>query len=245
MALKSNIIANADDFGFNSSVNKAILFCFEKEYINSATLLTNTPGFDEAVQIIKDNPCIKNVGVHINLAEGKPLTRVPARLLKTDGTWDLNKTNNILARFNRHEKQTLLLEIYAQIDKAMQHAVRVTHIDSHYHLHTLPALNGLFLQAVRHYKLRLRLAQTYREGSYLKFWYRRYINSTLIAAKLNYTDKFETVAYFLDSTQNLNDGKTVEVMLHPCFDADGNLTDHYDKATIENWISYIKQLQNS
>ena len=125
MSLDSNIIANADDFGLNASVNKAILFCFEKEYINSATLLTNTLGFDEAVQIIKENACISNIGVHVNLAEGRPLTNVPAGLLQADGNWDLKKTSYILARFTRHQKQALLQEIHAQINKAMQHGVPV------------------------------------------------------------------------------------------------------------------------
>jgi predicted glycoside hydrolase/deacetylase ChbG (UPF0249 family) len=245
MPLDPKIIANADDFGLNASVNKAILFCFEKEYINSATLLTNTPGFDEAVQIIKDNACISNIGVHVNLADCRPLTSVPARLLNADGTWCPGQTNNILARFTRREKHALLQEIHAQIDRALQHGVPVSHIDSHYHLHTLPSLSGLFLQVARHYNLRLRLAQTYREGSYLKYWYRRYINQRLIDNKLNYADKFETVAYFLSNGQTRPGHETVEVMLHPGFDAAGALTDHYDKPTMENWINYIKQLQNA
>lgn len=245
MPLDSSIIANADDFGLNASVNKAILFCFEKEYINSATLLTNTPGFEEAVQIIKENVCISNIGVHVNLAEGRPLTNVPKRLLNEDGTWCLGQTNNILARFTRHEQQALLQEIHAQINKALQYGVPVSHIDSHYHLHTLPWLSRLFLQIARHYNLRVRLAQTYREGSYLKYWYRRYINQRLIDGHLNYTDKFETVGYFLGNRQTRPGHETVEVMLHPDFDAAGALTDHYDKPTMENWINYIKQLQNA
>ncbi|TFF38783.1 ChbG/HpnK family deacetylase [Mucilaginibacter psychrotolerans] len=244
MPLNSNIIANADDFGLNASVNKAILFCFEKEYINSATLLTNTPGFEEAVQIIEDNSCIINVGVHVNLADCRPLTNVPARLLNADGTWSLEQTNNIFARFSRQEQKALLQEIHAQINNALQHGVPVSHIDSHYHLHTLPSLNGLFLQAARHYQLKLRLAQTYREGSYLKYWYRKYINQKLIDNGLNYTHKFETVALFLANVQARPAGEKVEVMLHPTFDAAGDLTDHFDKPTMQNWINYIRQLQN-
>ena len=74
------IIANADDLGYSHSVNKAILYCFEHGYINSASLMTNTGFFDEAVSMIKENPVIRNIGVHIDLAEGKPDNRFRRRL---------------------------------------------------------------------------------------------------------------------------------------------------------------------
>jgi predicted glycoside hydrolase/deacetylase ChbG (UPF0249 family) len=92
MRFPVNILANADDFGYSASVNKAILFCFENGYINSATLLTNTPGFDEAVQMVRDNQCIKNIGIHINLAEGRPLTNLGDTFLNADGCFNLQKT---------------------------------------------------------------------------------------------------------------------------------------------------------
>jgi predicted glycoside hydrolase/deacetylase ChbG (UPF0249 family) len=239
MPLHPNIIANADDFGFSSSVNKAILFCFEQGYINGATLLTNMAGFNEALQMIKSNPVIHNIGVHVNLAEGKPLSQMPPALLDADGNWLLKRINSVSARFTAAEKKALLTEIHAQIDKALAGGVQVTHLDSHYHIHTMPVMSVLFLQVAKHYSLKLRLAQTYREGSYLKFLYRWYINARLKRNKLNYTEKFESVAHFLESGQAYPGNRTAEIMLHPTFDAAGQLTDHYDKATMENWLNYL------
>jgi chitin disaccharide deacetylase len=47
--IANNVKINADDFGLNSSVNKAIIEAFDNNYINSTTLMANMPGFDEAV----------------------------------------------------------------------------------------------------------------------------------------------------------------------------------------------------
>jgi hypothetical protein len=91
----------------------------------------------------------------------------------------------------------------------------------------------------------MRLAQTYREGSYLKFWYRQYINSRLTSRKLNYTDRFESVGHFLSQGRVNIGAESTEVMLHPDFDAAGNLTDHFEAETMVNWLNYLKQLPNN
>ena len=49
--MKNKIIINADDFGLNSSVNKAIVESFNNGLINSTTLMANMPGFEEAVEM--------------------------------------------------------------------------------------------------------------------------------------------------------------------------------------------------
>jgi len=239
MPFPANIVANADDLGLNVSVNQAILQCFKYSYINSASLLTNTPGFEEAVQLIHQNPCMINIGIHVNLAEGCPLTKVNPNFLTADGNWDLQKTGKLLNILSARDKQGILQEIHAQVDRAVSHNVPVSHIDSHHHLHTIPALNNLFLQVAQHYNLRLRLAQTYREGSYPKFWYRKFINRKLISRRLKYSDYFETVEYFLSNKHAYPNSKITEIMLHPDLDAEGKLTDHYDAATMTKWLKYL------
>ncbi|MEO7216493.1 ChbG/HpnK family deacetylase [Mucilaginibacter sp.] len=244
MPFPVNILANADDFGYSASVNKAILFCFENEYINSATLLTNTPGFDEAAQLTRDNRCVKNIGIHVNLAEGKPLTNVGEAFLNAEGCFNLQRTGKASAFFTQAEKRALTTEISAQINRGLSQGIAINHIDSHYHLHTLPGLFNLFLHTAGQFKLKMRLAQTYREGSYLKFWYRQYVNSRITARKLNYADRFETVNYFLSQGRLFNGDQNTEIMLHPDFDADGRLTDHFDAPTMLDWLNYLKQLPN-
>jgi predicted glycoside hydrolase/deacetylase ChbG (UPF0249 family) len=239
MPIPNNVLANADDFGLNGSVNKAIIHCFEQGYINSASVLTNTIGFQESVELVRTTSCVCNLGVHINLAEGKPLTNINRSFLNADGHFDVNKIGKKINFFSNNDKRDFAKEIYAQINLALVNKLPVTHIDSHYHLHTLPGLYKLFITAARHFNLKLRLAQTYKEDSYIKFLYRQYINRIIISNQLNYSVYFETVDKFLKNHNN-HHGNFVEVMLHPDFDLKGNITDHFDNDSIINWINFVK-----
>ena len=240
MRIPENIIANADDLGYSTSVNKAILNCFEQGYLNSTSLMTNTPVFSETVVLVHENPVISNIGIHIDLAEGKPITDFKEDYLDTNGNWDIQKTNRALNSFSTSAKLAFSKEINTQIEKAPAEQITIVHLDSHLHLHTLPCFYKLFLTAAKKYKLKMRLAQTYNEGSYLKFYYRKYINNTIRKEKCNYTDRFETVDRFLLYKERVPKNITVEVMLHPWFNASGILEDHYDQETLSKWITYLE-----
>jgi len=240
MQLPGNIIANADDLGYDEFVNKGILQCFELGYINSTSLMTNMGGFDEAVELVHSNPVIGNVGVHVNLAEGKPLTGFKEDFLDSEGNFDVGKTNKVLINLSAAGKSAFAKEINAQIEKAFSKKVSITHVDSHLHLHTLPAFYKLFLTAAKQHKLKIRLAQTYNEGSYLKFYYRKYINNLFRKNNCNYSDCFETVERFLEYKSQRGQNLKVEVMLHPWISGSGLLEDHYDKDTLTRWITFLK-----
>ena len=238
MRIPPNIIATADDFGLNHAVNHAILYCFEQGYANSTSILTNTPCFDEAVSIIHENSFITNLGVHVNLAEGKPLTAFIDSYLDNDGNFNLKKVNRINNILNTEARAAFLKEIDAQINKALSNGLRIVHLDSHYHLHTLPCFYELFLKIAKQYNLKIRLAQTFKENSYLKFYFRKYINSIFKSNQLNYSDYFETVKEFLNNHSNPSN-RVSELMLHPSLDEAGNLTDHFDKSAMTNWLDFI------
>ncbi len=242
MQIPDNIIATADDLGLQLSINYAILRCFMKGYINSTSFLTNTIYFEETVNLIHENPSIKNIGVHVNLAEGKPLTNFNQyTYLNEQGNWNIEKTNKKAGFLNTDTKAAFAKEIYAQIDRALACNVSIVHLDSHYHLHTLPCFYKLFLQASKHYKLKLRLAQTYNENNYLKFIYRKYINQLFKGNHVHYSDYFETVPHFLNNGTGFTHDDVIELMLHPDFDSSGKLTDHFDKTALTDWIMFLEK----
>jgi predicted glycoside hydrolase/deacetylase ChbG (UPF0249 family) len=244
MQIPDNIIANADDLGYNPSVNKAILYCFEQGYINSASLMTGPPHFEETANLIHANPAITNIGVHVNLAEGPPLTDFKEDYLDEAGNWDLTKTNKLFNPLSKAAKIAFSKEINVQIEKAIEANIPIIHLDAHLHLHTLPAFCQLFLAAAKTHNLKIRLAQTYNEGSYLKFYYRKYINNIFRRNGCNYSDRFETVDKFLrDKNDNINYTTTAEIMLHPWFDENAMLTDHYDRDTMEKWLIFLNDSQ--
>ncbi len=241
MPLSKNVIANADDFGMNSSINKAIAYSFEKGYINSTSLMVNMSSFEEAVDMISGNSFIKNIGLHVNIAEGKPVSNFKLKeYLDEAGNWNVRKVNRKFNFLNSSARQEFLKEIHSQIDKALANNVSLTHLDSHLHTHTLPGFYKLFLQAARAHHLKIRIAQTYSEGSYLKSLYRNYINKYFSKESGNYSDIFENVERYLKKGMSNDEGKIVELMFHPFFDKDGNLSDHYDAVDFAKWIDYVE-----
>jgi len=240
MPLPVNVKATADDLGLYPSVNYAILQCYQNGYINSTSLITNTAYFEETINLIHNNDCISNIGVHINFAEGKPVSNFNLQnYLDKDGNWNLQKTNKKITVLDSIAKESFLKEIYAQINRALSANISIVHLDSHYHLHTLPCFYQLFIRAAKRYKLKLRLAQTYNEGNYIKFAYRKYVNREIKKSYTGYSDYFETVTGFLKNGEPFYRNNTVEIMLHPDIDKTGRLTDHVDKSTLEAWINYI------
>ncbi|MXV17435.1 carbohydrate deacetylase [Hufsiella ginkgonis] len=242
MNIPPNLLVNADDLGLNPSVNRAIAYCFEKGYINSTSLLTNTVLFEETVALIRQHASIKKVGVHVNFSEGKPVSdfRLPEYLDET-GNWNIARTNKKLQLLSAQEKAAFYRELEAQVNRAIAHRLPVMHLDSHYHLHTLPAFLSLFITAAKKYNLKLRLAQTFNEGNYLKFAYRKYVNRQLKRNNLHYTDYFETVEHLLKNNRILAPGKMIEIMLHPGFDANDQLTDHYDAGSMVKWLNFLNK----
>ena len=144
MPIPGNIIANADDLGYSNSVNKAILHCYEQDYINSTSLMTATPYFDATVDLVHQNPVIQNIGVHIDLAQFRPLTDFKENFLDANGNWDVRKTNKVFISLSTSGKAALAREINAQIQRAIDKKINIVHLDSHLHLHTLPAFYKLF-----------------------------------------------------------------------------------------------------
>ena len=69
------MIINADDFGYSDSVNNAIAECFQKGVINRTTIMVNMPQAANAAKLAREKGFFENVGLHINLTEGKALSK--------------------------------------------------------------------------------------------------------------------------------------------------------------------------
>jgi chitin disaccharide deacetylase len=242
MSIPNNLIINADDLGHDGSVNKAILYCFEHGLINSTSLMTNTEGYQESVDMIHNNGSIVNIGIHVNLMSNKPLSNFKRRqYLEETGVWNKDNINRVFNYFDSSTRAEFSKEIYAQIDRALKDKIQINHLDSHLHIHNLPCFYNLFLDAAKHYGIKLRLAQTYNNGNYIKFYYRKYINNIIKASKCNYSDYFVTVdSLFEKPTEKTDTYGISEIMLHPDFDANGALIDSFDDPSLKKWLQYLQ-----
>jgi len=158
-------IVNADDFGLCRPVNEGIVLAHRKGILTSATLMANTPGFEEAVALARENPGL-GVGVHLNLVRGRPLSEpgdIPG-LLGPDGRF-LARPGLILRRVvsGRIKAGAVERELRAQLERALSSGLPLTHLDSEKHLHAFPPVFRVVLGLAREYGFgRVRFIREFR-----------------------------------------------------------------------------------
>jgi hopanoid biosynthesis associated protein HpnK len=147
------LIINADDFGLTAGVNRAIVEAHELGIVTSATLMANSPAFDEAVRFAKSSPRC-SIGCHVVLLDGKPLVD-PARLTSLVEAKDGNSFRSGIGGFavralsGRIDSDQVDAEATAQIRKLQSHGIDVSHVDTHKHTHMFPAALRGVLRAAR------------------------------------------------------------------------------------------------
>lgn len=128
------LVLHADDFGMNHSVNRATSEALEHHWITSASILVPCPWFPEAASFAKAHPDL-DLGIHQALTSEWTLFRwgpvtskdkVPS-LLDPDGYLPLD-TPPVAANAKPDE---VALELRAQIERARDMGVHITHLDSH------------------------------------------------------------------------------------------------------------------
>jgi hopanoid biosynthesis associated protein HpnK len=134
------LIVSADDFGLTSGVNRGILRAFQDGIVTSASLLVTGIAFEEAVALAQQNPEL-DVGLHLALVEERAVLGREVLPTLVDETGRLPRTSAeffrraFLGRINWDEVKR---EIAAQIARFQETGLRLSHIDSHQHLHMFP-----------------------------------------------------------------------------------------------------------
>jgi hopanoid biosynthesis associated protein HpnK len=136
------LIVNADDFGFTRGVNAGIVRAFEAGILTSATIMANGDAFTEAIDLAQANPLL-GVGCHLAAVGGHPVA--PAReipsLVDSDGQLPRTLTA-LMKKLVRGQVQVADIEreFRAQVERVVRAGLRPTHLDSHKHSHTQPAV---------------------------------------------------------------------------------------------------------
>ena len=140
------LIINADDFGLATEINQGIILGHKEGLITSTSIMCSAPCFEEAVELAKSCPGL-GVGVHLTLVGGvrslASKAEVPS-LLDAEGRF-LDNYVCFAKRFYTGgiNKLELEKELRLQLERALSSGLRITHLDSHQHLHVLPGVAGL------------------------------------------------------------------------------------------------------
>jgi hopanoid biosynthesis associated protein HpnK len=137
--LIKRLIINADDFGLHESINTGIIQAHRDGCVTSTTIIAGGPAFDQAVNLARQCPGL-GVGVHLTLVGLRSVAHGDVRSLLTgDGSFYpgyLAFTREYLK--GRIEPEHVETELRCQLQKVVGSGIKITHLDSHQHLHVLP-----------------------------------------------------------------------------------------------------------
>lgn len=142
------LIINADDFGFTSGVNRAIVEAHTGGVVTSSTLMANGQAFHDARQLAKQLPNL-SIGCHVVLIDGEPLLsaeKLPS-LIQSKRFRDSLKAFAARAVTGKIKPEEISAEATAQIKKIQSTGITVSHFDTHKHTHLFPKVLRPLLQA--------------------------------------------------------------------------------------------------
>ncbi len=136
----------------NPAVNGAIFAMMGEGRITSATIMANGAAVEEAAERSQSFPGM-SFGAHLNLTEFRPLQAAAglAPLLDEAGAFSgkLRET-----RICPELREAIYGEWCAQVARLKALGVRVSHLDSHHHAHTVPALLPVLKRVQRRFGIR-------------------------------------------------------------------------------------------
>jgi hopanoid biosynthesis associated protein HpnK len=145
------LIVNADDFGFTSGVNQAIVEAHMHGVVTSSTLMAKGPAFARASQLSKTLPRL-SVGCHIVLIDGEPVLgaeQLPSLTTRTAAPRFRDGLTTFAARAiaDKMNADEINAEAQAQIRKIQAAGIVVSHFDTHKHTHLFPTILRPLLRA--------------------------------------------------------------------------------------------------
>jgi hopanoid biosynthesis associated protein HpnK len=149
------LIVNADDFGLTAGVDRAIVEAHTDGVVSSATLMANSSAFEDAVTAARSAPNL-SVGCHVVLVDGRPVlppqtvdTLVAIRSAEPDKFFSSLSAFAARAMLGGFDRDQLVAEVTAQIQKLQAAGIQVTHLDTHKHAHLFPEILSALLRAAR------------------------------------------------------------------------------------------------
>ena len=206
--MENLLIVNADDFGLSKGQNYGIIEACRRGVVTSTTALINGEAVEHAAQLSRELPEL-GVGMHFVLTLGLPLSPMPGLTREGQlGKWI----------WEMAEQDALPLdEIARELDCQFNRFVDVfgrepTHIDSHHHVHMIPAIFPLVTEFAQRKGVAMRVDREVRGLPDVA------VTSTEGFSSAFYGDEIDEALFLkvLDDSAAKGE-RSLEVMAHPAF----------------------------
>jgi predicted glycoside hydrolase/deacetylase ChbG (UPF0249 family) len=136
------LIVHADDFGLSEKVNEGILLAHSQGIVTSTSIIANGEAFEQAVSICHETPTL-DIGIHLSLVEERPL--ISEKLIPTLVNGRKRLHDHASEFIKRYLSKRICIrevrrELEAQVIKVLNKGIRLSHLDSHQHLHMIPRI---------------------------------------------------------------------------------------------------------
>jgi chitin disaccharide deacetylase len=143
------LIVNADDYGYFRCVSAGILHAATEGIVTATGVFANRPDLEADAASLRDHPAI-DVGVHLNLTDGTPLTReLKNKLGRWSGRFPGKYALAVAVLAGRISLDDVVREWQAQIERCLACGLKLAFLNSHEHVHMLPPLFPLVLALAR------------------------------------------------------------------------------------------------
>lgn len=158
---RRKLITTADDFGYSSQVNEAIVRAYRDGVLRHASLMVAAEAAAEAVERAKREAPGLGLGLHLVLCQGRsalPAARLPG-LVDADGRFpDDPLLCGLRYFFDRGLSSGLESELRAQFERFLAFGLRPGHVDGHVNIHVHPVVFPMAARLAAEYGFgRLRL----------------------------------------------------------------------------------------
>jgi hypothetical protein len=223
------LIVNADDYGYFRCVSHGILKSATQGVVTATGVFANTIHFGEHAARLRDCEAL-DAGVHLNLTDGTPLTGdMQKTLLRWSGRFPRKFAMAKAILSGAIKVDAVKREWRAQIERCLEHRLKLRFLNSHEHMHMLPTLLPVAKALARDYDIEhirfptSRLAGSLSRGSLfrsavikmLETINRRHMNSpTAHFLGMEASGRLD-MQYLQESVPRLRAGRVYELMCHP------------------------------
>jgi predicted glycoside hydrolase/deacetylase ChbG (UPF0249 family) len=158
----------------NSAVDEGIFECFDHGVLTSTSILANGPSAAAALERMRllnatpkerespmrlelcDPSAPFDLGVHLNLVQGRPLTgeRYPGELLDDEGRFvDIGRLFWSVISSGGRWIEAITAELSAQIAWVADHGVQPTHVNGHRYVELVPGVGEAMLSLLPRYAI--------------------------------------------------------------------------------------------